>query len=445
MVTRPTVWEEVAALLEGVSALPEDYEALKALARSLPPDTGSMLDGFVSPKFMKMSLAGLKIFSLAFNELVKKRAEGKKVVFRAFNFPPELLFAMDVAPVCTEAAGIVPMMAMGGDRFFDAAIEAGLPETLCSGHRPTVGMILDGRELQPDIIVNAGPGSCDANAKIHEYMAKTWGIPLINLDAPYYHDERGLAYYQREFRNMVSRLEEIIGQKLDYDKLREVIENANQATELMLEIQELKKAVPYPLPNLYGVMVQLMKYVWAGREETVTFFQIAHDIAKELVEKGEGAFPNQRVRSLWVYSGIYYDMEVWNWLEDVGVVFLQDHFGYFPEKLIDTSTIDTMLDGLGERCFNMPMTRQMKGPWDAPYGWAEDMIFLARELKADCAIFSGHLACRQAWGSYRLLKDKLKSELGIPSFRFETDILDRRITPVSVIKDKIEEFVSTIA
>jgi len=120
---KPTVWEEVAALLEGVSALPEDYEALQELARSLPPDTGSMLKGFVSPKFMKMSLAGLKIFAIAFNELVKKRAEGKKVVFRAFNFPPELLHAMDVAPMCTEAAGIVPMMAIGGDRFFDAAIE----------------------------------------------------------------------------------------------------------------------------------------------------------------------------------------------------------------------------------------------------------------------------------------------------------------------------------
>jgi len=149
-------------------------------------------------------------------------------------------------------------------------------------------MILDGRELQPDVIVNAGPGSCDANAKIHEYMAKTWGIPLLNIDAPYHHDERGLAYYQREFRRMVSRLEEIIGQKMDYDKLREVVENANQATELMLEIQEMKKAIPFPLPNLYGVMVQLMKYVWAGREETVTFFQIAHDTAKELVKKGRG-------------------------------------------------------------------------------------------------------------------------------------------------------------
>jgi hypothetical protein len=72
------------------------------------------------------------------------------------------------------------------------------------------------------------------------------------------------------------------------------------------------------------------------------------------------------------------------------------------------------------------------------------MVFLARELKADCAIFSGHPACKQSWGCYRLLRDLLKSELGVPSLRLETDILDRRVNPVSVLKDRIEEFVSTI-
>ncbi len=445
MTRAPTVWEETAALLEGVSVLPEDYGAVLDLARSLPPDTGAMLEAFIDPKFMKMSLAAVKIFGRSLTDILQKRSEGKKVVFRAFNFPPEILFAMDIAPMCTEAAGIIPMMALGGERFFDAAIEAGLPETLCSGHRPTVGMIYDGREFKPDIIINAGAGSCDPNAKLHEYMAHEWGIPLLNLDAPYYHDERALDYYRIEFRNMVSQVEEIAGVKLDYDRLREVVECSNQASELYLEIHELKRAVPFPLPNIYSVLVQLAKLVWAGREETVPFFQIARDTAKDLVAKGQGAFENQRVRSLWLYSGIYYDMEIWRWMEKVGMVYLQDCFSWFPDKIIDTSTIDTMIDGLAERTFNMPMTKQHKGSWDSPEGWAEDMLFLAKELKADCTVFSGHLACKQAWGAYRLMRDMFKSELGIPSLRLESDILDRRITPVSVLKERIEEFVSTIA
>jgi benzoyl-CoA reductase/2-hydroxyglutaryl-CoA dehydratase subunit BcrC/BadD/HgdB len=445
MTESQTVWEETAALLDGVSLLPEEYSAVLELAKSLPPETGAMLEGFINPKFMKMSLAAVKIFGLSMQDIIQKRAEGKKVVFRAFNFPPEILFSMDIAPMCTEAAGIIPMMALGGDRFFDAAIEAGLPETLCSGHRPTVGMIYDGKELKPDIIINAGAGSCDPNAKIHEYMAEVWEIPLLNLDAPYFHDERALEYYKIEFRNMVARLEEITGLKLDYDSLKETVDYSNQASELYLEIHELKKAVPFPLPNIYSVLVQLAKLVWAGRKETVPFFQIARDTAKQLVEQGKGAFPNQRVRSLWLYSGIYYDMEIWSWLEEAGVVYLQDCFSWFPDKIIDTSTIDTMIDGLAERTFNMPMTKQHKGAWDAPDGWAEDMLFLARELKADCTIFSGHLACKQAWGAYKLMRDMFMEELGIPSLRLEADILDRRVTPVSVLKERIEEFVSTIA
>ena len=62
MTRAPTVWEETAALLEGVSVLPEDYGAVLKLARSLPPDTGAMLEGFINPRFMKMSLAAVKIF-----------------------------------------------------------------------------------------------------------------------------------------------------------------------------------------------------------------------------------------------------------------------------------------------------------------------------------------------------------------------------------------------
>ena len=45
----------------------------------------------------------------------------------------------------------------------------------------------------------------------------------------------------------------------------------------------------------------------------------------------------------------------------------------------------------------------------------------------------------------RLLTERLKRDVGIPTLRLETDILDKRITPGPIIREKIEEFISTLA
>ena len=104
-----------------------------------------------------------------------------------------------------------------------------------------------------------------------------------------------------------------------------------------------------------------------------------------------------------------------------------------------------MIDGLAEMALNFPMARQMKGPLDGPGGWAEDMVFLAKKYKADCCIFSGNPACKRAHGSLRLLSDRLKKEVGIPTLNLEADSWDRRITSMPAIKEKILDFLEAIA
>ena len=122
-----------------------------------------------------------------------------------------------------------------------------------------------------------------------------------------------------------------------------------------------------------------------------------------------------------------------------------DILSYFPLKPVDTTSIDTMLDGLSEIAINMPMARQMKGPTDGPGGWTEDMVFLAKKYRADCAIFSGNPACKRAHGSLRLLTDRLKEEAGIPTLNLEADSWDSRITSMAAIKEKVLDFIEAIA
>jgi hypothetical protein len=111
---------------------------------------------------------------------------------------------------------------------------------------------------------------------------------------------------------------------------------------------------------------------------------------------------------------------------------------------IDTTSVDTMLHGLAEEMMGLPMTRQLKGSWNMPTNWLDDVLYYGEILKADCCVFTGHTACKQAWGVYRLIADEMKKQLGIPSLRLEGDGWDSRITPMSVIKEQFEDFFATL-
>ena len=80
-----------------------------------------------------------------------------------------------------------------------------------------------------------------------------------------------------------------------------------------------------------------------------------------------------------------------------------------------------------------------------PGSWLEDVHYYAETYKADSMVFGGHLACKHTWGLYRLVSGFVNQRLGIPSLRLEGDGWDPRITPMSVIKEQLEEFFEVLA
>ena len=60
------------------------------------------------------------------------------------------------------------------------------------------------------------------------------------------------------------------------------------------------------------------------------------------------------------------------------------------------------------------------------------------------AIFGGHIACKTAWASAKLVKDAIYDELGIPTFSFELDAYDPRVVSAESIKAQLEQFLSIV-
>jgi len=415
----------------------------------MPASLPRMVTNRLSQK-TEINLAAMKANATYFKIMQEGQKGKRKVVIHPFNFPPEILHAMGVAPIFIEFLSTIASMAPAKYpdnvfKYLDYSYETGLPGTLCAGQLGGAGALLYGDWPKPDLILSAAPGFCDVNSKILEYTARTLDIPLLHVDMSAYHDERAIAYYRQSFREVISHLEEFTGNKLDPEKLKETVENTNEVIELYNEISGLQTAVPTPIPNLYAFLNVGMKFTIGGRPEAIPVYKAVLNSAKKKMEKGEGALPNEKVRCLMLYTSIYFDGSFNDWLEENGVALIMDILSYFPLKPVDTTSVDTMIDGLAEMALNFPMARQMKGPIDGPGGWAEDMVFLAKKYKADCCIFSGNPACKRAHGSLRLLSDRLKEEVGIPTLNLEADSWDRRITSMPAIKERILDFLEAIA
>ncbi len=444
--------ERIVEAFEQGSMLPEEMDLespeMKALIAMMPENRrNTFLAMAKDPDVRKMSAIFNGCLSKYWKNLLSARESGKKIVFTPFNFAPEIFHALDMVPVCVEILTTMGLtLEEGVEPYLDLAVERGLPDTMCSAQRGVIGLFEAGLLDKPDLLVNGALGSCDPNSKAFEYMAEKFDVPALYLDTPYYHDKRAIDYYANGYKKIVKALEEMTGNRLDPDRLREVVEHTNKASELFFEINELKRTVPNPVPNYYNMHHTGLKFMMVGTPDAVQYYETALAVCKDRLKKGKHVLPEEKIRVLFMYTGFYFDNEIYSWFqEEMGVTYLMDVISCFDfNPYIDTSSVDTMLYGLAEEMLNLPMTRQLKGSWDMPSNWLFDVLYYAETYKADCLVFTGHTACKQAWGVYRLVADEVKRQLGIPSLRLEGDGWDSRITPMSVIKEQFEDFFATL-
>ena len=450
---RRNALERMVETFNMTSDLPEDLDVesppVQALLATLTESQRSNFLAMASdPGVRKMSSVSNAAMAKYWDAVLSARDRGKKIAFIPFNCSPEIFHALDIVPVGVEVLNSFAIVLEEGiHEYLDLAVERGLPDTMCSAQRGVVGLLEAGVVEKPDFLVNGAAGSCDPNSKIFEYMSEKWDIPALYLDVPYSHDRRAIDYYTEGYREVVAALQELSGNKLDEDRLREACRLTNKCTEIIMEINDMKRQVPNPVPNYYNLNHLAQKLMLVGTPDALDFYETALEVCKERMEKGLHVLPEEKIRFMMMYTGIYFDQGLHHWFqEEMGVSYIMDLLVFFDfNPIIDTTNVDTMLSGLAEGMLSLPMTRQLKGSWDMPANWLEDLLYYVDTYKADCIAFTGHAACKQVWGIYRIVADEVRRQLGVPSLRLEGDGWDSRVTSLDVIKEQFTEFFETLA
>jgi benzoyl-CoA reductase/2-hydroxyglutaryl-CoA dehydratase subunit BcrC/BadD/HgdB len=190
---------------------------------------------------------GLKYIDSIMTDFIKKAGEGLPIIGYHFAFPSDYLYGFDCVPVCIEAVSyfISALLPDGSEPYYDLITNWGHPFHTCTSQKGTMGMTLDDLFQFDAIITPTAP--CDNTYASYPFFRYSKYIPLITPDLPFLKEEKSYIYYGEQLRLSLEELGKVIGQEINYKKMRKHIELENEIYKTQLEIFELKKAIPCPL------------------------------------------------------------------------------------------------------------------------------------------------------------------------------------------------------
>jgi benzoyl-CoA reductase/2-hydroxyglutaryl-CoA dehydratase subunit BcrC/BadD/HgdB len=443
------LFDRAQQIFDVVLRIPDEISDAEArgIINVMPPDIANTLEGVLAARLRYSSIVFLKMIGQWLNNAKAAKESGKKVILVPFNFIPEFVHAFENAvPLTSEFLTTVAGNATEGKghRYWDYAMGLGIPDHLCSASAIELGSMLTGGDLEADAIISCTAGACDANAKVHEFVANYLGIPQFVVEKPVDDSERGIEAYRRSFFRMVEQMQEFVGEEISEERLRDVIENCNRAAELHYQIWELKKNVPCPVPNIFNIWIYGTRFTMWGRPEAVKTMQVLVDESKKRLESGGYPAPEELARCGWLYTGYYIDLGgFFNWMEEQGYSYLFDVLDLFFPEPIPTDNKQVMLDGLCEAARTFTMTRQM-GAESMSAAWIEDSIHVAKEMNTNCNIYCGHHACKQTWSVINIVQKEMLERAGTPTLALQGDAWLSGMTPMSQLQADIDEFIRNV-
>lgn len=407
----------------------------------------------------KPAITFFDLFSDYYTHIVQAREKGKKVVMTTFCFDPVIFYAMEnLVPVTLEIGTALTSMLWkrGTHDFMDFCTEVGFSETGCSSQRGVMGGYLAGAGAHIDLIALNMGGVCDTNANAYSFVAQYLDVPFYALDYPSeLTTEEVQAYHHKDYRALIRFVEENTGCRFDIDRLRELLEEKKRQDALMDELEEMQRLVPNPVPGVYHLMIYAARFIYSGRKKfTRMLEEMVADVSKSAAEGLSGLKSGvEKSRAFLIYIDHYaLNLPMFDWFDTHGIAHLGSSLTRsFSEAspyttgvpgttyCIDTTDLDSMIDSLADINARMPMTRTIRGPYDAPNMWLDDTLSLAGIYKADACIYNGTPGCRNTWSNVKLMMRDLE-EHGYPTHLAYSDAFDARVESWETTAMRLDEF-----
>jgi hypothetical protein len=451
----PFDWMLWAALEHGAKAADGTPAELRHLYRYIPYFRGAL-----EPMLREgePGILFIKLLSRYLRNILDARRDGRKLAATTFCFLPGLFYALDVVPVTLEI-----MSALGGllwkrgmYDYLDYGCEVGFTETSCSSQRGALGAYLAGLGAPIDFVVCDSPGVCDTNANAFAFAAEYLRIPFYHLNYPQVlGDARSQAYHRVDYRALIAFVEAQAGRRLEDERLRRVLAEADRQDTLLGELEDMHTLVPTPLPPIYNLFIYAGRFLFSGMPEYTRLLEAMHTRTRDRAEAGTSGLRSgrEKLRAFMCYIDHYtLNLRFWDWLDERGIAHMgsilsgtfRDQHGYaagLPDAAytIDMTDRNTMIDSMAQMNARAPMVRSIRGPYDQPNMWLDESLALARVFRADCLIYNGTPGCRNTWGMVKPFARETEAA-GYPTHIMYDDAFDDRVESWEATAGRLDEF-----
>jgi benzoyl-CoA reductase/2-hydroxyglutaryl-CoA dehydratase subunit BcrC/BadD/HgdB len=282
--------------------------------------------------------------------------------------------------------------------------------------------------------------TCDCVQRVFETWAAHFDAELVLLDAPaathlpprwwdqsrnqwrQLFEEHRLQFMVRQFERLIASLGRISGRQFNIDDLRKLMEQVNRQEEYFEEARRAICEAPKSPVRMQEQITNVMAAQWQrGSEWAVDHARTFRDEVVKRAKDGVAAYPDERLRIMWVGAGLWYDLDFYTAFEEShGAVFVWSmYLAFGPDGYIRYGLDDALL-ALASR--TVSMNEQLHNP-----PWANEWIVeQARAHRIDAAFVLTPLGTRPSATGTRFVEIALE-EAGIPVFSVHADMVDSRL------------------
>ncbi|GAB4264417.1 MAG: 2-hydroxyacyl-CoA dehydratase family protein [Deferrisomatales bacterium] len=388
----------------------------------------------------------------SYKESVAAMAAGKPTAWAMANWwqGSPILKAMDVETVYPENYGAVCAATGVAQRYLQIADAAGFPTHLCGYMRTNLGythrMVRElGGAIPPEAPLGGMPkpvlllGSgivCDPRYKWFQALGRYLDAPVYVLEMPnpgtkelfrkgVY--ESCVRFVVEDIREFIAFLERLLGKRMDYDRLEEVVDDMLTMLRVWHEVNDLRKARPCPMHarHFWTCMPQAL-FLLGDLKEAIANYRALYEEVSRLVSEGQGAVVEERYRLGWCELPPWHSLGFFDLLAERGWNFVVESLGYHPPLPFDAGGIRDPVEKIARNTLQwytgyyryfQDGTTQMGFLGDPYLKWA-------REYHLDGMFLHQLLTCRTASNHLGYVREILASRAHIPSLELQGDIVD---------------------
>lgn len=291
---------------------------------------------------------------------------------------------------------------------------------------------------KPDVLV-FNTNQCRDVQDWFAWYSKELNVPLVGI-----HTHRSIGqirdYQVRDIadqiEDLVPRLEQLSGEKLDMDRFREAVGYSRRTSELWRGCLESASAIPSPWTFFDATIHMGPAVVLRGTKEGVEYYELLVEELRKRVKDGVAAVEGERHRLYWE------GMPIWGKLRA-----LSEQLAYLETCVVASTYCNSWIfDQLDP---------------DAPFesmGLAYTELFIVRDelykeqyirschemFKFDGMIFHDAKTCPNNSNSRYGMPERLRQMLNIPTLTIDGDLNDLRCYSEEQAKTNIEAFVEQL-